>query len=137
MLTFPNNSKIQLTKIGLGSDGQIKQKQDSIKFVKACNLVELSDNIDIDTWIYNTIPIEFDYFSTNDDLLEYFGEHSKLLKSNEKYTIYVLDEYDYFGQEINFNEVLQVQPLDVAEDEIPSMEELPSSLQKKEDLTFP
>ena len=35
---------------------------------------------------------------------------------------YILNEYAYFGQEINFHEVLQVQPLDGAQDEVPSME---------------
>ena len=47
-----------------------------------------------------------------------------MLRSNEKYKAsYVLNEYAYFGQEVNFYKVLQVQPLDTHEDELPSMEE--------------
>ena len=69
-------------------------------------MVELSDDIDRDAWIDNSIPLEFDYFSTNDDLLEYLGTHSKLPKSNKKHEAsYILNEYAYFGQEINFHEV--------------------------------
>jgi len=33
MPNFPDNSKAQMTKIGLGGDGQVKQKWDPIKFV--------------------------------------------------------------------------------------------------------
>ena len=66
------------------------------------------------------------------------GAHLELPKSNEKCkATYVLNEYAYFGQEINFHEVWQVQPLDAAKDEILSMKELSSLLQKKEDLIFP
>jgi len=36
-------------------------------------MIELYDDIDEDLWIDDTIPLEFDYFSTYDDLLEYMG----------------------------------------------------------------
>lgn len=55
-----------------------------MKFVKECNLIELSNDIDVDTWIDDSIPLEFDCFSTYDDLLEYLGAHLELPKSNEK-----------------------------------------------------
>ena len=92
-------------------------------------MIELSNDIDEDTWIDNTIPLEFDCFSIDDDILEYLGVHSEFTKSNKKYkACYILNEYAYFGQEVNFHEVLQVQPFDVDEDTFPSMEELPSLL---------
>lgn len=76
--------KTQLTKISLGSNGQPTTKWGPIKFVKACNLVELSADIDEDIWIDHSLHLAFDYFSTDDNLLEYLGAHSKFSKSNEK-----------------------------------------------------
>jgi len=39
MPTFPDNSKVQMIKIGLGSDGSAKKRWESTKFVKECNLI--------------------------------------------------------------------------------------------------
>ena len=101
-------------------------------------MLELSNDIDEDAWIDDTIPHEFNYFSTYDDIFEYLGVHSKFPKSNEKFKVSdVLNEYAYFGQEINFHEVLQVQPLDEDEDLLPNIEDVPSLLPMKSDLTFP
>lgn len=47
-----------------------------------------------------------------------------------------MNEYAYFGQEVNFNEVFQVQPDDRKINNIHGLEELPFVLQKKEELTF-
>ena len=47
-------------------------------------MIELSNDIDEDTWIDNTLSLAFDYFSTDDDLIEYLRVHSKFLKSNKK-----------------------------------------------------
>jgi len=61
-------------------------------------LIKLYNDIDEDLWINDTIPLEFDFFNTNDDILEYLGVHLELSKSNEKYKIsYILNEYAYFG----------------------------------------
>jgi len=91
----------------MGSDVNSKQALGPIKFVKECNLIELSDDIGGDLWIDNTIPLEFDYFSTDNDILKYLGAHSELPKSNGKRKVsYILNEYAYFGQEVNFNEVM-------------------------------
>ena len=71
-------------------------------------------------------------------LLNTWGAYYELPKSNEKYhASYLLNEYAYFVQEVNFHDVLQVQPLE--EDEIATLtiEELPSSLQNKEYFIFP
>jgi len=138
MPSFPNNSKVQMTKNRLGSDKNNKKALGPIKFVKECNLIKLSNDIDRDLWIDDTIPLEFDCFSTGDEILEYLGPHSKLPKYNEKRKFsYVLNEYAYFGQEVNFNEVFQVQPETNDTNDIQGLEELPSLLQKKNDeLTF-
>jgi len=68
------------------------------------------------------------------------GAHSKLPKSNAKRKPnYILNQHGYFGYEIKFNEVFQVQQLDEQEDDdhdIPRLEDLPSLLQKKDKLTF-
>lgn len=70
-------------------------------------MLKLVDEIDEETWIDHTLPLTFDCFSTDDDLVEYLGAHSKLSKSNEKCDAsYVLNEYAYFGQEVNFHDVL-------------------------------
>lgn len=72
-------------------------------------MVELSDDIDENTWINHTLPLAFDYFSIDNDIIEHLGAHLEFPKSNEKCKAsYVLNEYAYFGQEINFYEVLQV-----------------------------
>jgi len=42
-----------------------------IKFIKECNLIELFDDIDEDLWIDGTIPLEFDCFDIDDDILEH------------------------------------------------------------------
>lgn len=39
MPTFPKNSKAQMAKIGLGSDGSVKKIWGPIKFIKECNLI--------------------------------------------------------------------------------------------------
>jgi len=113
MPTFIDTSKAQITKIGLGSDGSVKQKWGPIKFVKECNLTELFDDIYEDLWIDDTLQFEFDCFTIDDDILEYLGEHLEFPKSNEKQNAsYVINEYAYFCQEIKFNKVFQVQPMD-------------------------
>lgn len=76
MFDFFINPKTQLTKIGSGSNGKVKQKWGPIKFIKECNMVELLDDIDEDIWIDNTLPLAFDYFNIYDDPLEYLGAHS-------------------------------------------------------------
>lgn len=83
-LIFFINPKTQLTKISLGSDGKTKQIYDPIKLIKVSNIVELSNDIDENTWIDHIISFAFDCFITNDDLHQYLGAHSKLHKSNEK-----------------------------------------------------
>ena len=109
-----------------------------IKFIKECNLIELFDDIDEDLRLDDTTPLEFDCFSTDDDILEYLGAHSKLPKSNEKRKPnYILNEYAYFGQVVNFNEVFQVQQGDDDTGDIQGLEEFPSLLHKKDELTFP
>ena len=66
------------------------------------------------------------------------GARYELPRSNEKCKAsYVINEYAYFGQEINFYEVLQVQPLDEDEDLLPNIEDAPSLLSNKNDLIFP
>jgi len=76
-------------------------------------MIELSNEIDEDMWIDHSLTLTFDCFSTDDDLLEYLGAHSKFPKSKKKYhASYMLHEYAYFGQEVNFHDVLQVQPLE-------------------------
>lgn len=138
MPSFPDNSKTQMTKNGLVSDKTIKQALGPIKFVKECNLIKLYDDMDRDIWIYDTILLEFDYFNTDDDILEYMGAYLELPKSNEKRQVsYVLNEYVYFGQEVNFNEVFQVQPKNNDINDIQGLEEFPSLLKKKDELTFP
>lgn len=97
MYSFPIALGAQKTKNGLCSDQNIKQIMGPIKFIKECNLIELSNVIDEDLWIDHTIPLEFDYFNTDDDILEYLGGNSKLPKFNEKWkTSYILSEYAYF-----------------------------------------
>lgn len=68
----------------MGSDKSTTQRLRLIKFVNECNLIELYDDIDRDIWIDDTIPIQFDYFNTDDDILEYLGAHLKLTKSSDK-----------------------------------------------------
>lgn len=68
----------------LGSDQSTKQKLGPIKFVKECNLLELLDDIDKDLWVDDTIPLEFIFLNSDDDIFEYLGAHSKLPKSNER-----------------------------------------------------
>ena len=70
MFDFSFCPKIHITKIGLGSDGKFKQKWDPIKFVKLSNVIELSNDIDEGAWIDHNSPLAFDYFSTNNDILE-------------------------------------------------------------------
>jgi len=41
-------------------------------------MIELSNNIDEDMWIDLSLPMVFDYFSIDDDLLECLGAYSKL-----------------------------------------------------------
>lgn len=131
MFYFSINPKIQLTKTRLDNDGKVKQKWGHIIFVKASNMIELSNDIDKDIWIDTTLPLAFYYFSIDDDLLEYLGAYFELPKSNKKCKAsYVLNEYAYLGQEINFHEVLQVQPLDEDEESIPNIKDSPSLLPK-------
>ena len=121
----------------VGSDESVKQRWESIKFVKECNLIEFFYDIDKYQWINDTIPLEFDFFTINDDILKYLGAHLELSKSNEKRNkSYILNEYAYFGQEINFNEFFYVQPLDGDDNDIQGLEESPSLLQKKRSLHF-
>lgn len=76
-------------------------------------MIELCDEIDEYLWIDDTIPLEFDFFAIDDDILEYIGAHLELLKSNKKrQPNYVLSQYGYFRQEIFFNEVFHVQQID-------------------------
>lgn len=56
--------------IGLGSEGQVKW--DPIKF-DSSNMIELSNDINEATWIDHNSSLTFDYFTTNDDSLEYLG----------------------------------------------------------------
>jgi len=49
----------------------------------------------------------------------------------------MLHEYAYFGQEVNFHDMLQVQPLEEYDIADPTMEDLPSLLPIKKYLTFP
>lgn len=101
-------------------------------------MVEFSDDIDEEIWIDHSLPLAFDYFSIDDDFLEYLGAHFELPKSNEKHQAsYMLNEYAYFHKEVNFYDVLQVQTLDANEITPPTMEDLPTLIQKKNDLTFP
>lgn len=73
----------------------------------------------------------------DDDILEYLGTHSKLPNSRDKrQASYVLNKFAYFGQEVNFNDVLQIQSKDTNTNIINGLEELPSLLQKKEELIF-
>lgn len=51
-------------------------------FVQKCTMIEIYDDIDEDFWIYDIILLEPNYFSTNDDLLEYVGAYLEILKSN-------------------------------------------------------
>jgi len=84
-----------------------QKKWDPIKFIKSCNVLKLVDEIDEETWIDHTFPLAFDYFNTKDDFIEYLGAHSELPKSNKKYdSPYVLNEYAYFDQEVDFHDVL-------------------------------
>jgi len=46
-----------------------------INFIKEYNLIELSNDIDEYLWIDDTIPLEFDCFNIDDDILEYMGAH--------------------------------------------------------------
>lgn len=101
-------------------------------------MIELSDEIDEDMWIDHSLPLAFNYFSTNYDLLEYLGAHLELLKSNEKcHASYMLHEYTYYSHEVNFHDVLQVQPLEEVEITDLTMEDLKLLLKIKKDLTFP
>lgn len=60
-------------------------------------MIEHFDDIDEYLWLGDTIPLDFDFFNINDDILEYFGAHSKWPKSNKKWKIsYILNEYAYF-----------------------------------------
>lgn len=47
-------------------------------------MIELCDEIDETKWIDDTMPLEFDCFATDDNILEYMGAHSELPKSNSK-----------------------------------------------------
>jgi len=61
-------------------------------------MIELCDDIDKDLWIYDTIPLDFDLFSIDDEILKYMEAHSKFPKSNEKRkSSHVLIQYGYFG----------------------------------------
>ena len=92
--------------IGLGSEGKVKQKWDLIKF-ESFNIIKLSNNIDEDIWIDLILPLAFDYFTPNDDIVEYLGANFELPKSNKKYHVsYILNTYSYLGQEVNFHDVL-------------------------------
>lgn len=62
----------------IGSDHNSIPKLNPIKFIPVCTMIELCDDIDEDLWIDDTIPIEFDYFATDDDMMEYMGAHSTL-----------------------------------------------------------
>jgi len=58
-----------------------------IKFIKEYNLIKIYNDIDEDVWINNTIPLEFDYFNIDDDILEYM-EHiqnclNKMIKGKQ------------------------------------------------------
>lgn len=107
-----------------------------IKFIKECNLIDIFYDIDEDSWFYDTITLEFDYFNIDDNILEYLGVHFELPKLNEKRKAsYILSEHGYFMQEVNFNEVFQVQKEDDDTSDIYGLDELPSLLKKKEDLT--
>ena len=97
MSSFPTTSRSHKIKNGLGSNQHTKEIIGPIKFIKECNLIELSDDIDEDLWLNDTITLDIDCFSTDDDILEYMGAHSKLPRSNEKKKIsYILNEYAYF-----------------------------------------
>lgn len=60
MTSFPDKFKSQMTKLGLGSDESTKQIWGPIKFVKECDGIGLSNDIDEDLWIDDTLPLEFD-----------------------------------------------------------------------------
>lgn len=64
----------------MGCDQNTKKSTGAIKFVLECTMIKLNDHIDLDLWIDDIIPLELDYFSTDDVLLEYMGAHSKLPK---------------------------------------------------------
>lgn len=103
----------------LGSDYNTKKKLGLVHFILECNLIELCDDIDKDSWIDDTIPLEFDYFDTNNDLMEYMGAHFEFPKFNIKsQPNYVLSQHGYFGKEVNFNKVFQVQQANDEEIEV-------------------
>ena len=72
-LLFLKNLGAQKDKKGLSNDQNTKKSSNPITFVPECTMIELYDDIDEDLWIDDTIPLDFDYFSTYDDLLEYMG----------------------------------------------------------------
>ena len=109
MYSFPIDLGYQKNKNGLGSDQNTKQTMGPIKFIKECNMIKLSNDIDEELCNDDIIRLEFDCFNTDDDILEYMGVHSELPKLNDKRkTNYILSEHVYFGQDMNFNEVFQV-----------------------------
>lgn len=88
----------------LSSERQVKW--DPIKY-ELSNVIELSNNIDENIWIDHRFPLAFDYFTNDDDILEYLGEIFELPKSNEKHHApYLVNAYAYFGQEVNFHDEL-------------------------------
>lgn len=46
-----------MIKYGLGSDNSTAKRLGLIKFIKECNFIELSDDIDEDTWIDKIVPL--------------------------------------------------------------------------------
>ena len=75
MFYFPTTLGAQKTNNRLGSDQNTKQIMGPINFIKEYNLIELSNDIDEYLWIDDTIPLEFDCFNIDDDILEYMGAH--------------------------------------------------------------
>jgi len=55
-----------------------------IRFIKECHAIEIFDDIDEDLWLDDVIPLIFNFFNIDDDILEYMGAHLDFPKSNEK-----------------------------------------------------
>jgi len=88
----------------LGNEGQVKWAP--IQF-ESSNITMLSNDINENIWTDHNFPLAFKFLTTDDDILEYLGANFEFLKSDEKlHTSYLLNKYAYFGQEINFHNVL-------------------------------